>query len=151
MPSFQRNYLDTVDIVDIRLLLCTQPTMRTKESQWPCEEQTTHTRVVCGCCVWVSHHLRHRPRGVRRGKYWLIISDIMRVCVRACLLLCLGTALAAATAGHRARSFSVDYARQTFVRSGAAHRYVSGTLHYFRVLRGAWRDRMEKMRLAGTQ
>ena len=75
----------------------------------------------------------------------------MRVCVQACQLLCLGTALAAASAGPRARSFSVDYARQTFVRSGAAHRYVSGTLHYFRVLRGAWRDRMEKMRLAGTE
>ena len=85
------------------------------------------------------------------AKTLLIISDKMRVCVRACLLLCLGTALAAASAGPRARSFSVDYARQTFVRSGAAHRYVSGTLHYFRVLRGAWRDRMEKMRLAGTE
>ena len=49
------------------------------------------------------------------------------------------------------RSFSIDYDNKTFLRNGAAHRYVSGTLHYFRVLPGAWRDRLDKMRLAGQE
>ncbi len=47
------------------------------------------------------------------------------------------------------RSFSIDYDKRTFLRNGQSHRYVSGTLHYFRVLPGAWRDRLAKMRLAG--
>ena len=48
------------------------------------------------------------------------------------------------------RSFSIDYDKKTFLRNGQSHRYVSGTLHYFRVLPGAWRDRLVKMRLAGA-
>ena len=60
------------------------------------------------------------------------------------LLLSLCSALASSR-----RSFSIDYDKRTFLRNGQSHRYVSGTLHYFRVLPGAWRDRLAKMRLAG--
>ena len=54
-----------------------------------------------------------------------------------------------ATLVNSRRSFSIDYDKKTFLRNGQSHRYVSGTLHYFRVLPGAWRDRLVKMRLAG--
>ena len=60
------------------------------------------------------------------------------------LLLLLCSALASSR-----RSFAIDYDKRTFLRNGKSHRYVSGTLHYFRVLPGAWRDRLAKMRLVG--
>ncbi|XP_050042178.1 beta-galactosidase-like [Dermacentor andersoni] len=47
------------------------------------------------------------------------------------------------------RSFTVDYANDRFLKDGHPFRYISGSLHYFRVPREYWRDRMEKMRLAG--
>ena len=48
------------------------------------------------------------------------------------------------------RSFSIDPANKTFVRNGEPHRYISGSIHYFRVLPGSWRDRLQKLRLAGA-
>ncbi|KAH6940537.1 hypothetical protein HPB50_000558 [Hyalomma asiaticum] len=47
------------------------------------------------------------------------------------------------------RSFTVDYANNQFLKDGQPFRYISGSLHYFRVPRAYWQDRMEKMRLAG--
>eukprot|EP00092_Neocalanus_flemingeri_P024878 GFUD01026976.1.p1 GENE.GFUD01026976.1~~GFUD01026976.1.p1 ORF type:complete len:678 (+),score=151.84 GFUD01026976.1:30-2036(+) len=46
-------------------------------------------------------------------------------------------------------SFTISYANNTFIRNGVSHRYVSGSMHYFRVPPEMWRDRMKKMRLAG--
>jgi len=46
-------------------------------------------------------------------------------------------------------SFTISYANNTFLRNEAPHRYVSGSVHYFRVPAEMWRDRMKKMRLAG--
>ncbi|KAH9366334.1 hypothetical protein HPB48_006214 [Haemaphysalis longicornis] len=48
-----------------------------------------------------------------------------------------------------ARSFTVDYENNQFLKDGQPFRYVSGSLHYFRVPKPYWKDRMEKMRLAG--
>ncbi|NWX92306.1 BGAL galactosidase, partial [Nothoprocta pentlandii] len=48
-----------------------------------------------------------------------------------------------------ARSFQVDYEAGCFRKDGAAFRYVSGSLHYARVPRAAWRDRLLKMSMAG--
>ncbi|KAH9366332.1 hypothetical protein HPB48_006216 [Haemaphysalis longicornis] len=46
-------------------------------------------------------------------------------------------------------SFQVDYANDRFLKDGQPFRYISGSLHYFRVPKAYWRDRMQKMRLAG--
>ncbi|KAL3191804.1 hypothetical protein MRX96_059538 [Rhipicephalus microplus] len=47
------------------------------------------------------------------------------------------------------RSFTVDYGNNQFLKDGQPFRYVSGSMHYFRVHRSYWRDRMVKMRMAG--
>ncbi|MBZ3880616.1 Beta-galactosidase-1-like protein [Sciurus carolinensis] len=47
------------------------------------------------------------------------------------------------------RSFVVDRERGMFLLDGAPFRYVSGSLHYFRVPRILWADRLFKMRLSG--
>lgn len=47
------------------------------------------------------------------------------------------------------RSFDIDYDSDTFRLDGKAFRYVSGSLHYFRVPRELWQDRMRKIRAAG--
>jgi Beta-galactosidase len=47
------------------------------------------------------------------------------------------------------RSFSIDYENNQFLLNGSPFRYVSGSLHYFRVPRAYWRDRLRKLRLAG--
>ncbi|XP_040066917.1 beta-galactosidase-like [Ixodes scapularis] len=47
------------------------------------------------------------------------------------------------------RSFVVDYEHERFLKDGEPFRYVSGSLHYFRVPKAYWRDRMTKMRMAG--
>ncbi|KAI1304944.1 Beta-galactosidase [Halotydeus destructor] len=46
-------------------------------------------------------------------------------------------------------SFVIDYENNQFLRDGQPFRYVSGEMHYFRVRRELWRDRLTKMRLAG--
>ncbi|XP_058911538.1 beta-galactosidase-1-like protein isoform X5 [Kogia breviceps] len=47
------------------------------------------------------------------------------------------------------RSFVVDRDHDRFLLDGAPFRYVSGSLHYFRVPRVLWADRLFKMRLSG--
>ncbi|GIY73344.1 beta-galactosidase [Caerostris extrusa] len=48
-----------------------------------------------------------------------------------------------------ARSFTVDYENNTFLKDGKPFRYISGTLHYFQVPSEFWYDRMYKMKMAG--
>lgn len=45
--------------------------------------------------------------------------------------------------------FSIDYDNNTFLMDGQPFRYVSGSVHYFRMPRQYWRDRLRKMRAAG--
>ncbi|XP_030301071.1 beta-galactosidase isoform X1 [Calypte anna] len=47
------------------------------------------------------------------------------------------------------RSFGIDYDRDCFVKDGRPFRYISGSIHYSRVPRYYWRDRLLKMRMAG--
>ncbi|XP_068823319.1 beta-galactosidase-1-like protein isoform X2 [Capricornis sumatraensis] len=47
------------------------------------------------------------------------------------------------------RSFVVDRDHNRFLLDGAPFRYVSGSLHYFRVPRVLWADRLFKMRMSG--
>ncbi|KAI2527080.1 beta-galactosidase-1-like protein isoform X2 [Homo sapiens] len=47
------------------------------------------------------------------------------------------------------RSFVVDRGHDRFLLDGAPFRYVSGSLHYFRVPRVLWADRLLKMRWSG--
>ncbi|XP_032210760.1 beta-galactosidase-1-like protein [Mustela erminea] len=47
------------------------------------------------------------------------------------------------------RSFVVDRENDRFLLDGAPFRYVSGSLHYFRVPRVLWADRLFKMRMSG--
>ncbi|XP_077548498.1 beta-galactosidase-like [Haemaphysalis longicornis] len=49
----------------------------------------------------------------------------------------------------RRRSFRVDFRNNRFLKDGKPFLLVSGSLHYFRLPKQYWRDRMEKMRLAG--
>lgn len=47
------------------------------------------------------------------------------------------------------RSFTIDYARNTFLKDGVPFRYISGSIHYFRVHPNHWEDRLKKIRSAG--
>ncbi|XP_036885260.1 beta-galactosidase-1-like protein isoform X1 [Sturnira hondurensis] len=47
------------------------------------------------------------------------------------------------------RSFVVDWDHDRFLLDGAPFRYVSGSLHYFRVPRVLWADRLFKMKMSG--
>lgn len=47
------------------------------------------------------------------------------------------------------RNFSVDYENNCFVKDGKPFRYVSGSIHYFRVPPEFWYDRIYKMKMAG--
>nr|CAD7432748.1 unnamed protein product [Timema monikensis] len=47
------------------------------------------------------------------------------------------------------REFRIDYENDQFLLDGEPFRYVSGSLHYFRVPRVYWRDRLRKLRAAG--
>ncbi|OWK63272.1 Beta-galactosidase-1-like protein [Lonchura striata] len=48
-----------------------------------------------------------------------------------------------------ARSFQLDYEHNCFRKDGAPFRYISGSIHYARVPRPAWRDRLLKMYMSG--
>ncbi|KFW61037.1 Beta-galactosidase, partial [Pygoscelis adeliae] len=47
------------------------------------------------------------------------------------------------------RSFGIDYDNDCFVKDGRPFRYISGSIHYSRVPRYYWRDRLLKMKMAG--
>lgn len=49
----------------------------------------------------------------------------------------------------RSRSFVIDYEKDAFLKDGQPFQMLSGSLHYFRVPRIYWRDRLRKMRKAG--
>ncbi|NWS30472.1 GLB1L protein, partial [Polioptila caerulea] len=48
-----------------------------------------------------------------------------------------------------ARSFQLDYEHNCFRKDGVPFRYISGSIHYARVPRPAWRDRLLKMYMSG--
>ncbi|XP_060036476.1 beta-galactosidase isoform X2 [Erinaceus europaeus] len=47
------------------------------------------------------------------------------------------------------RTFEIDYSRDRFLKDGQPFRYISGSIHYFRVPRFYWKDRLLKMKMAG--
>ncbi|XP_064527255.1 beta-galactosidase [Pseudopipra pipra] len=47
------------------------------------------------------------------------------------------------------RSFGIDYDSNCFVKDGEPFRYISGSIHYSRVPRYYWKDRLLKMKMAG--
>ncbi|NP_001017547.1 beta-galactosidase precursor [Danio rerio] len=46
-------------------------------------------------------------------------------------------------------TFSVDYHRNCFLKDGEPFRYISGSIHYSRIPRVYWKDRLLKMYMAG--
>ncbi|NXT53904.1 BGAL galactosidase, partial [Pluvianellus socialis] len=48
-----------------------------------------------------------------------------------------------------ARSFQLDYEENCFRKDGVPFRYISGSIHYARVPRPSWRDRLLKMYMSG--
>nr|KAF6353283.1 galactosidase beta 1 like [Pipistrellus kuhlii] len=67
------------------------------------------------------------------------------LCLLSLLLLLLTLLLPQADT----RSFVIDREHDTFLLDGAPFRYVSGSLHYFRVPRVLWADRLFKMQMSG--
>ncbi|KAJ3614876.1 hypothetical protein NHX12_018446 [Muraenolepis orangiensis] len=63
--------------------------------------------------------------------------------VGAIVLALLGNSLGAP------RSFSVDYKNDCFRKDGEEFRYISGSIHYNRIPRVYWKDRLLKMYMAG--
>ena len=47
------------------------------------------------------------------------------------------------------RSFSVDYQSNTFLKDGKPFRYISGSIHYFRIPYQLWEDRLYKAKMIG--
>lgn len=47
------------------------------------------------------------------------------------------------------RSFIIDYENNAFLKDGQVFQYISGGIHYFRVPRMYWKDRLVKMKAAG--
>ena len=47
------------------------------------------------------------------------------------------------------KSFYIDYEHNTFMKDGKPFRYVSGSIHAYRVPKALWEDRLRKMWAAG--
>ena len=47
------------------------------------------------------------------------------------------------------RSFYIDYDNNTFIKDGKPFRYISGSIHSYRVPRELWADRLMKMWASG--
>uniref|UniRef100_A0A8C0ZL45 Galactosidase beta 1 like n=1 Tax=Cyanistes caeruleus TaxID=156563 RepID=A0A8C0ZL45_CYACU len=65
------------------------------------------------------------------------------------LALLLAAGLLHTQASPSTRSFQLDYEHNCFRKDGAPFRYISGSIHYARVPRPAWRDRLLKMYMSG--
>lgn len=47
------------------------------------------------------------------------------------------------------RSFSIDYKNNCFRKDGKPFQYISGSIHYSRIPREYWKDRLLKMYMTG--
>ena len=47
------------------------------------------------------------------------------------------------------RSFSIDYKRNCFLKDAKPFQYISGSIHYSRIPRYYWKDRLVKMYMTG--
>ena len=47
------------------------------------------------------------------------------------------------------RTFQIDYENNQFLKDGEPFRYISGSIHYFRIPSALWRDRLAKVRALG--
>ncbi len=47
------------------------------------------------------------------------------------------------------RSFSIDYKNNCFLKDGEPFQYISGSIHYSRIPRYYWKDRLVKMYMTG--
>ncbi|XP_058240365.1 beta-galactosidase isoform X1 [Hemibagrus wyckioides] len=59
------------------------------------------------------------------------------------------SALIPLTLSSAAPSFTVDYKNNSFLKDGEYFRYISGSIHYSRIPRIYWKDRLLKMFMAG--
>ena len=48
-----------------------------------------------------------------------------------------------------AGTFSVDYNNAQFLKDGKPFRYISGSIHYFRIHPDLWNDRLQRIRALG--
>lgn len=73
------------------------------------------------------------------------------MCTMMCtmMIVCLYFLLDVSRSEYANRSFTVDYDDDQFLKDGVPFRYVSGSIHYFRVPREFWKDRLYKIRMAG--
>jgi hypothetical protein len=53
------------------------------------------------------------------------------------------------TLSNTKRTFEVDFENNCFLKDGEPYRYISGTIHYFRVPAKYWEDRLMKLRALG--
>ncbi|XP_023661829.2 beta-galactosidase-1-like protein [Paramormyrops kingsleyae] len=60
----------------------------------------------------------------------------------ACLVMCENAASESGT-------FSIDYKNDCFLKDGRPFQYISGSIHYFRIPRFYWKDRLLKMYMTG--
>nr|XP_036864538.1 beta-galactosidase isoform X1 [Manis javanica] len=67
------------------------------------------------------------------------------------LFVLLAPLLVGSTLGSRAsqRMFQIDYSHNRFLKDGQPFRYISGSIHYFRIPSFYWKDRLLKMKMAG--
>ncbi|XP_035424762.1 beta-galactosidase isoform X6 [Cygnus atratus] len=65
------------------------------------------------------------------------------------LLLVAGLATVLRAANISQRTFGIDYGCNCFVKDGRPFRYISGSIHYSRIPRYYWKDRLLKMKMAG--
>lgn len=47
------------------------------------------------------------------------------------------------------RSFKIDFEKNTFRKDGKPFRFISGDMHYFRIMPCSWMDRLTKLKYAG--
>ncbi|XP_050042167.2 beta-galactosidase-1-like protein [Dermacentor andersoni] len=88
-------------------------------------------------CPWL--HVRNTSIGTNRrmeSRFWAVACLLWLTC---CLVL----------PSIRGRSLVVDHANKRFLRDGKPFQFVAGAMHYFRIPRAYWKDRLRKARMAG--
>ena len=79
----------------------------------------------------------------------LQLVDVWCTMFRNGVVLCLALLACLTSANGAKRSFVIDWTNNQFLKDGKPFRYMAGTMHYFRVPAGLWRDRFQKMKYGG--
>lgn len=85
-----------------------------------------------------------KARRARTSPCGIFLKHVRLVSICGLISVCIQV-----TVSGNGRTFVIDHVNKRFLKDGQPFRYVAGEMHYFRVPRAYWKDRLHRIKMAG--